>query len=184
MFGLLSTYKALQYALALSLVTSLIACMPTEKASSTVEANKEQAQDSKDNKESQEIPDVVVRDSAMKANKVAKPIVGKKTISFNGEKFEYNGGLVTKGTKLFNFLMAEHGMVKGSFVVVTKANTKLNTLPVELKAKAKLAKDTYRIIPLKGGNLQATYKQLKANKQLLQVELEIDYSPKPTVAEF
>lgn len=182
----LFNFCQLKYLLSFILATSLFACIPTEKRTDAIEVNAEEVKEDKLTTEQPLSANASVKDSAIKDknSQVKKTVFGKKTLSFNGEKFEYSGGLVSEGTKLFNIQMAEHGMVKGSFVVVTKPSVELVTTPVELKSKAKLAKDTYRIIPKKGQNLQAIYKLLKANQQLLQVELEIDYSPKRTIAEF
>lgn len=105
-----------------------------------------------------------------------KPIFGKKVIKLNAEKFEYLGGPIKKGTPLYNLTMASTGIVKGSFVAVTKADKPLNTLPIALKEQQKIAKSTYRIVPVKGDNLELIYRLLLANSNLKQVELEIDYS--------
>ena len=182
----LFNFCQLKYLLSFILATSLFACIPTEKRTDAVEVNSEEVKEDKFTTKQLISTNSSVKETSIKnkSTQVKKSVFGKKTLSFNGEKFEYSGGLVTKGTKLFNIQMAESGKVKGSFVVVTKPSVELVTTPVELKSKAKLAKDTYRVIPEKGQNLQAIYKLLKANKQLLQVELEIDYSPKSTIAEF
>lgn len=167
------------------LITMLFSCTQAETQTSAAEVNQkeaaEQSQLESTNQEQQ-----ISRSNEIKKHKtpISNPIFGKKTISFNGEKFEYQANLIQQGTKLFNFSMSEYGEVKGSFVVVTKPGKPLRVTPVVLKHEKKIAKDTYRIFPTKVDNLEAIYHLLKANEELTTVELEIDYSGKAKVAEF
>lgn len=101
-------------------------------------------------------------------------LLGQRTISFNGEKYLFDGEKLRKGSQVRNIHMSEQGRIKGTFVIVVKAGEILN-LP--FKSKTKIAKDTFRLIPAQDDDLMTAYKQLLADKNLIRVELEVDYSP-------
>ena len=105
---------------------------------------------------------------------IEKPTsLGKKTISFNGEKYIFDGKKLRKGSKVRNINMSESGRIKGSIVVVVKAD---ETLDVPFKSKTKIAKNTYRLIPAQTDDLMIVYKELMSNKSITIVELEVIYS--------
>jgi len=162
-----------------------IACSPAKSSVSVAKPSENQATEHKTNTE-QPSNDLTasVQHTQVKVEQKVKPIFGKRMVTFNGEKFEYQGGSIHQGTKLFNLAMASTGFVKGSFVVVTKPETTLNLVPVAVKSQQKIAKDTYRIVPVKGKRLEPIYRLLLANDNLSRVELEIDYSAKSKDAAF
>jgi len=104
-----------------------------------------------------------------------KPILShKRTISLNGEKYIFEDEKLQKGSQVRNIHMSEKGRIKGTFVVMTKTG-KITGL--SFKSKTKIAKDTYRLIPMQNDDLLDIYKTLLADKSLMRVEIEIDYSP-------
>jgi hypothetical protein len=104
-----------------------------------------------------------------------KPILSnKKTISLNGEKYLIEDEKLQKGSQVRNIHMSEKGRIKGTFVVITKTG---KVAGISLKNKVKIAKDTFRLIPMQNDNLLDIYKTLLADKSLSRVEMEIDYSP-------
>jgi len=104
-----------------------------------------------------------------------KPILShKRTISLNGEKYLFEDEKLQKGSQVRNIHMSEKGRVKGTFVVITKAG---KIADISFKSKTKIAKDTYRLIPMQNDDLLDIYKTLLADKSLIRVEIEIDYSP-------
>lgn len=98
---------------------------------------------------------------------------GKKSISFNGEKYIFTGTKLEKGSEVRHIKMSEHGTVKGTFVVITKPDEMLDT---PYKNITKIAKNTFRITPQKTDDLMTVYNQLLANKSITRVELEVVYS--------
>lgn len=101
-----------------------------------------------------------------------------RTISFNGEKYLFEGKKLQKGSKVRNIHMSEYGTVKGTFVIVAKAGT---TLDLSLISKTKIAKDTFRITPAKTDNLMTIYNELILNESIAIVELEVGYSGKKRI---
>jgi len=108
-------------------------------------------------------------------NKERPILLGKRTISFNGEKYLFEGEKLQKGSQVRNIHMSEKGTVKGTFVVVAKAG---EILDLSFKSKTKIAKDTFRLIPAKTDDLMPIYNALILNKSIARVELEIVYSGK------
>ena len=100
-------------------------------------------------------------------------LLGKRTISFNGEKYLFDGEKLRKGSKVRNINMSESGRIKGSIVVVAKAG---EILDLSFKSKTKIAKDTFRLIPAQADDLMTIYNELLLNKSIAIVELEVMYS--------
>lgn len=100
-------------------------------------------------------------------------LLGARTISFNGEKYLFDGGKLRKGSQVRNIHMSEKGTVKGTFVVVAKAG---EILDVSFKSKIKIAKDTFRLIPKQTDDLMTIYNALLLNESVAIVELEVVYS--------
>lgn len=102
-----------------------------------------------------------------------------KKISFklNDEKFTADKTVLHKGDSVYNLLMSEFGVLKGTFVVVTQADTaeyKLENYQSKL-----IAKNTFRLTPIAtDSSLVDLYKQLKKVEHFSVVEIEIDYSKK------
>jgi len=104
-----------------------------------------------------------------------KPVLShKRTISLNGEKYLFEDEKLQKGSQVRNIHMSEKGRIKGTFVVITKTG---KVAGISFKSKTKIAKDTFRLIPMKNDDLLDIYKTLLADKSLIRVEIEIDYSP-------
>jgi hypothetical protein len=104
-----------------------------------------------------------------------KPILShKRTISLNGEKYLFEDEKLQKGSQVRNIHMSEKGRIKGTFVVITKTE---KIAGISFKSKTKIAKDTFRLIPMQNDDLLDIYKILLADKSLIRVEIEIDYSP-------
>lgn len=98
---------------------------------------------------------------------------GKRSISFNGEKYIFMGTKLQKGSKVRQINMSEQGTVKGTFVVITKPD---EILDIPYKNITKIAKNTVRITPKNTDDLMAVYNELLANKSITRVELEVVYS--------
>ena len=120
-----------------------------------------------------------VTKNGLKKNIEQLSVLGKKTISFNGGKYLFDGKKLRKGSQVRHVNMSESGRVKGSFVVVTKAG---GTLGVSFKSKTKIAKNTFRIIPAQTDDLMTVYKELLSNQSITLVELEVVYSGKESGA--
>jgi hypothetical protein len=104
-----------------------------------------------------------------------KPLLSyKKTISLNGEKYLFEDEKLQKGSQVRNIHMSEKGKIRGTFVVITKTG---KIADISFKSKTKIAKDTFRLIPMQNDDLLDIYKMLLADKNLIRVEIEIDYSP-------
>jgi len=104
-----------------------------------------------------------------------KPVLShKRTISLNGEKYIFEDEKLQKGSQVRNIHMSEKGRIKGTFVVITKTG---KIAGLSFKSKTKIAKDTFRLIPMQNDDLLDIYKILLADKSLTRVEIEIDYSP-------
>lgn len=98
-----------------------------------------------------------------------------KTHSYrlNGQKFTSNTDALIKGSPVSSPTMSETGVLKGSFVIITK---KADPLPSGYRVD-KIAKDTYRLTPLKAqDNLYVIYSDLLKNGDFSRVEIEIDFS--------
>ncbi|MCP4320406.1 MAG: hypothetical protein GY787_00810 [Alteromonadales bacterium] len=162
--------------ISLIFATSLLACSQADKKSSATEVtNTEQVikvEQSITQKE--EVPSR--KQLKLEGNKNI-PTHRKRTLTINGEKFAVNSAVLTKNSVVFNLNMKEKGRVKGSFVVITQPDKALNIKGLNLKYSNKIAKDTFRLVPVQGENLLVIYQQLLADKSLTRVELEIDYSP-------
>lgn len=100
-------------------------------------------------------------------------LLGKKMVSFNGEKYLFNGEKLRKGSQVRSIHMSEIGTVKGTFVVVAKTD---EILDVPFKNKTKIAKDTFRLIPAKTDDVMAIYNELLLNESIVRVELEVVYN--------
>lgn len=111
-----------------------------------------------------------------KINKnVERPaLLGKKTVSFNGEKYLFNGEKLRKGSQVRSIHMSEIGTVKGTFVVVVAK--KGGILDVPFKNKTKIAKDTFRLVPIQTDDLMAAYNELLLKDSIAIVELEVVYN--------
>jgi hypothetical protein len=99
--------------------------------------------------------------------------LSNKTLSFNGEKYLYDGKNLRKGSEVRNIYMSEKGRVKGTFVIVAKAE---KILTIAVKSQTKIAKNTFRLVPQQTDDLMTFYHQLLLNKSIVSVELEVDYS--------
>lgn len=95
-----------------------------------------------------------------------------RNIRLNNEKFKLLSPNVTQGAKVYNILMKEFGIIKGSIIVVTIDSA----LPLTIKG-SKIAKQTYRLYPTKKSSLYEFYKEFDKDPKYSTVELEIDYSP-------
>jgi hypothetical protein len=98
-----------------------------------------------------------------------------KTHSYklNGQKFTSNTDLLVKGSPVSSPTMSEVGVLKGSFVIITK---KIVQLPLGYQVD-KIAKETYRLTPLDTQDgLYALYSDLLKNANFTRVEIEIDFS--------
>jgi len=108
-------------------------------------------------------------------NKEQSTLLGKRTLSFNGEKYLFDGEKLRKGSQVRNIYMSEKGMVKGTFVIVAKAGE----IPdISFKRMTKIAKDTFRIIPIYTDDLMLIYNEFLLNESIVRVELEIVYGGK------
>ena len=117
----------------------------------------------------------IVTKKGLEKNTERAALVGKRTISFNGEKYLFDGKNLRKGSKVRNIYMSETGTIKGTFVVVAKAG---EILDLSFKSKTKIAKDTFRLIPAQADDLMTIYNELLLNKSIAIVELEVMYSGK------
>lgn len=99
----------------------------------------------------------------------------KMNITLNGEKFTSTKSILRKGDNVFNLSMSEFGVLKGSFVVVTRADTRkliLENYSVEL-----IATNTFRLVPMVTDSaLIELSKMLNSRSDFSSVEVEIDYS--------
>jgi len=129
-----------------------------------------------------ELNKVESRDKSLKSVQKSTdklPLLGKRTISFNGGKYLFEGEKLRKGSQVRNIHMSESGTVKGTIVIVAKSG---ETLDLEFKFKTKIAKDTFRIAPAETDDLMTVYNELLTNKAILIVELEVEYSGKKSDA--
>lgn len=99
---------------------------------------------------------------------------GSHTITFNNEKYLYNGKELKKGSQVRGIHMSEIGTIKGTFVVVTH-DENLNAL---FNSKVKIAENTYRLTPIETEDLMTVYHQLLNDKSIVKVELEVMYNGK------
>ncbi len=116
---------------------------------------------------------------ASKNNIKKSTLLGKKTISFNGEKYLFDGDKLKKGSLVRNIYMSESGRIKGTIVIVVKAGEILN---ISIKNKKKIAKDTFRLVPEQTDDLMAIYNKLLINDSIAIAELEVVYSGKESGA--
>jgi hypothetical protein len=100
-----------------------------------------------------------------------------KNIMINEQKFELQSSELIKGSKVFNFLMSQSGIVKGTFVVITNNVDTLSRFESTAKI-IEIAQSTYRLTPEKDADFSEYYKLLQRAKQFKRVEMEIDYSGK------
>jgi len=100
-----------------------------------------------------------------------------KYIALNNEKFELLSDQFIKGAKVFNVLMAEQGLIRGTFIVIIKEDKSIEQLS-GVKNTVKIAKDTYKITPSSNDDLLEFYHSLLDSNLLKRVEIEIDYSGK------
>ena len=100
-----------------------------------------------------------------------------KNIMINEQKFELQSSELIKGSKVFNFLMSQSGIVKGTFVVITNNVDTLSRFESTAKI-IEIAQSTYRLTPEKDADFSEYYKLLQQAKQFKRVEMEIDYSGK------
>jgi hypothetical protein len=97
------------------------------------------------------------------------------SVMINEQKFKLQSGELMKGSKVFNFLMSQSGIVKGTFVVITNSVEALSRFESTAKI-IEIAKSTYRLTPEKDADFSEYYKLLQEAKQFKRVEMEIDYS--------
>lgn len=100
-----------------------------------------------------------------------------KNVMINEQKFELQSDELLKGAKVFNFLMSQSGIVKGTFVVILNNVETLSRFDNTAEIK-EIAKNTYRLTPENDANFSEYYKLLQKAKQFQRVEMEIDYSGK------
>lgn len=105
-------------------------------------------------------------------------LLGKRTVSFNGEKYLFDGRKLQQGSKVRGIHMSESGRVKGSIVVVVKEGKILDISFMNFKSKTKIAKNTFRLIPNQTDDLLTVYKKLSSNNSISIAELEIVYGKK------
>ncbi len=172
-----------------TLVTSVLcACTPAEQQKSSAEKTEKIEKIEKIEKtNSQPATDNIDNIDHQQTKTFLQPqrpsIFGEKTYTINGEKFTSENNLVQKGSSLFNITMAQSGIVKGSFVVITKQGTALTTEITQAYSSARIAIDTFRLVPNKEQDLMPLYRQLQNIDYISRIELELDYSrlnKKPT----
>lgn len=98
----------------------------------------------------------------------------RKTVLINEQKIEVFQFPIVKGTKVYNPLLLEYGVIKGDIVIVS---SHLNNIKSHLSIDEvnEIAKNTYRIKP-KSTNLYDVYKKALTIPEVKHVELSIDYS--------
>jgi hypothetical protein len=108
----------------------------------------------------------------------------KTKVKLNGEIFNAESRNLYKGARVFNVLMSEFGLLKGTFVVVTRADTAECNL--EHYQSKLIAKNTFRLTPIAtDSSLVYLYQQLKKEGRFSVVEIEVDYSKqKPTPSSY
>ncbi|RTR35010.1 hypothetical protein [Shewanella atlantica] len=112
-----------------------------------------------------------------KSGAVKDSLTFSKTYSYrlNDMKFTSNADVLIKGSPVSSLIMSEGGVLKGSFVIITTKEA--GQLSSDYRVN-KIAKNTYRLTPLKAqANLYALYLNLLNNDNFSRVEIEIDYSP-------
>jgi hypothetical protein len=100
-----------------------------------------------------------------------------KNTSFklNDEKFSADNSVLRKGDSVYNLSMSEFGVLKGSFVVVTRVD--VAELILENYKSELIATNTFRLVPIvTDSSLIVLYQQLRSAERLARVEIEIDYS--------
>jgi hypothetical protein len=99
----------------------------------------------------------------------------KTSFKLNDEKFTAEKSVLQKGDRVYNLLMSEFGVLKGTYVVVTRADTA--ECHLENYLSKLIAKNTFRLTPIAtDSSLVDLYKQLKKVEGFSVVEIEIDYS--------
>lgn len=98
----------------------------------------------------------------------------RKIVLINEQKIEVFQFPIVKGTKVYNPLLLEYGVIKGDIVIVS---SHLNNIKSHLSIDEidEIAKNTYRIKP-KSTNLYDVYKKALTIPEVKHVELSIDYS--------
>jgi hypothetical protein len=96
-------------------------------------------------------------------------------ILLNKQKFELLSDKLIKGAKVFNLVLSEPGIVKGTFVVISNNTEKLTNLVGTVRVD-EIEKNTYRLTPKEDVDFLQYYKSLLGQKQFQTVEVEIDYS--------
>jgi hypothetical protein len=117
------------------------------------------------------------KDLAKKALEGIKLQSNTKSILINEQKFELLSEELLKGAKVYNFLMSQAGIVKGTFVVITSNVDRLSHFDNTVEIN-EIAKSTYRLTPEKNVDFLGYYDLLKEAEQFTRVEMEIDYSGK------
>lgn len=131
---------------------------------------------------------VITKDEAVNKKKLLITEQDKKTQNktysyrLNDQKFTSNAKVLVKGSSVSSPIMSESGVLKGSFVVITTAKTE--SLSTHYKVN-KIAKNTYRLIPIKNQtDLYNLYSNLLKNSELSRVEIEVDYSRASTAQSY
>jgi hypothetical protein len=108
----------------------------------------------------------------------------KTKVKLNGEIFHAQSRNLFKGDRVFNVLMSEFGVLKGTFVVVTQADAA--TCNLDNYQSKLIAKNTCRLTPMAtDSSLVDLYTQLKKVERFSVVEIEVDYSKqKPTPSSY
>ncbi|WP_394388651.1 hypothetical protein [Shewanella woodyi] len=132
---------------------------------------------------------VITKDEAVNKKKLLITEQDKKTQNtaysyrLNDQKFTSNAKVLVKGSSVSSPIMSESGVLKGSFVVII-TTAKTESLSTHYKVN-KIAKNTYRLIPIKNQtDLYNLYSNLLKNSELSRVEIEIDYSRDSTAQSY
>jgi hypothetical protein len=179
--------------LILILIGSLSACSGDQEIK--VSETSKQAAESNVKKQCNNIDEEVQAKSIKQKRNVAlkqKAILGSKAkplaldfeihtkrknnyVVINKEKFKLLSATLVKGAKVFNLLMSQYGLVKGSFVVIINNSGSLSSFS-HTKIVNKIADSTYRLTPESDVDLQEYYHSLLNSESFKRVEMEIDYS--------
>ncbi|MFT5758237.1 MAG: hypothetical protein ACI9LM_002976 [Alteromonadaceae bacterium] len=126
----------------------------------------------------------LTEDRSNKRAELSKEHSHKRSMILNGEKFTLHAASFNQGSKVYNIQMREYGLVKGSIVVVSTQPMHVDELRSPMTKVVKIAKNTFRLTPEKTVELISFYKDLITSKRFSVVEMEIDYSPIKTTAEY
>ncbi|WP_133407808.1 hypothetical protein [Parashewanella tropica] len=105
----------------------------------------------------------------------SQPILSFDSYKFNGSVFKLQGSELKAGSVVFDSMIGEHGVVKGSIVFVTN-KTVVQELFLDNKVTL-LANNTWEYYPNPSINIWREYKRIKAHSGVNTVEITIDYSP-------